>query len=541
MKEAEQVTKLLAPLPHVIHAASDRLVSIFPPSLLLHLDRSTTTPRATCVSLTTFAMSAPRPSLKLTFGKKKTPTEALPQASPEQPQKATPEAPQPKLKLKLGGQRPPEGDHDGNKPKRPKKKAQPSAPKKRRADAASGDESDAEPAQAKPGPKRLKLIPSKQPSVQLLRIKHKGSVPHRPLGVGYDSEASDTEIDPSIEEQFILRMPPGEDCEYLRQAINERRLDRAQVAFKPLTREGRRAIFKIRDTQYAATLVDLPCIVEGMKSWDKRGFYKSGDISQMLLILGPVTTEKEAMEYPLPKEVDVLDEKTYQYPHGLTPPLKYVRRRRFRNRISTRTIEQVEKEVADLIAKDETALRPPKFELIDSGSLSRAEGMVQSGVYDEEYDDMQDAEGEMEDEMHAGAGGDDLFEDDLAAEMEAALAAGVDEDAATDTAAGQAIDQAGTPSAAKHAEDTSDDESEDTDREGGQDAEFDAEQLQQQRELQEQREEIAEMEQLIREETARWERQTNSILRTKLGKRVQQLKQDLALKKASIGESEADT
>ncbi|KAL1964815.1 hypothetical protein VTN77DRAFT_6317 [Rasamsonia byssochlamydoides] len=491
-------------------------------------------------------MSAPpRPSLKLTLGKKKLPGEDPSQGPPQEPQTATPEAPpQRKLTLKFGPQKLAEAGTDGDKIKKRLLKAPPVAPKKRPADVASGDESDAEPTEEKPGPKRLKLNPSKQPGLQSLRIKHKGSIPNRPLGVGYDSEASDTEVDPSIEEQFILRMVPGEDCEYLRQVINERRIDRAQIAIKPLTREGRRAIFRIRDKQYAATLVDLPCIVEGMKSWDRRGFYKSGDICQMLLVLGPVQSEKEAMEYPLPKEVDVLDEKTYQYPHGLTPPLKYVRKRRFRDRISTRTIEQVEREVADLIAKDEAALRPPKFELVDSGSLSRAEGMVQSGAYDEEYDDMQDADGEVEEDMQADAAGedDDLFEDDLAAEMEAALAAGADEEAgAADAAAAPATDQAGTPSITKAAEDTSDDESDDTERDGGAEAELDEEQLERQRELQQQREEIAEMEELIREETARWEKQTNSILRAKLGKRVQQLKQDLALKKASIGESEADT
>ncbi|KAL1979898.1 hypothetical protein VTN96DRAFT_5005 [Rasamsonia emersonii] len=489
-------------------------------------------------------MSAPRPSLKLTFGKKKTPNEEPPQEPPAEPQTANPDPPQPKLTLKFGPQKLTGGDDGGDKAKKKRPpKEQPEASKKRRADAASGDESDAEPAEEKPGPKRLKLNPSKQPGVQSLRIKHKGSVPHRPLGVGYDSEASDTEVDPSIEENFILRMVPGEDCEYLRQVINERRIDRAQVAFKPLTREGRRAIFRIRDRQYAATLVDLPCIVEGMKSWDKRSFYKAGDICQMLLVLGPVQNEKEAMEYPLPKEVDVLDEKTYQYPHGLTPPLKWVRKRRFRDRISTRTIEQVEREVADLIAKDEAALKPPKFELVDGGSLSRAEGMVQSGAYDEEYDDTQDADGEVEEDMQADAAGeDDLFEDDLAAEMEAALAAGADEEAgAAETASTPAADQAATPSATKAAEDTSDDESDDTEGGGAPEAELDEEQLAQQRELQEKREMIAEMEELIREETARWERQTNSILKMKMGKRVQQLKQDLALKKAAIGESEADT
>jgi TATA-binding protein-associated factor Taf7 len=41
-----------------------------------------------------------------------------------------------------------------------------------------------------------------------------------------------------------------------------------------------------------------------------------------------------AMEYPLPPGVDVLDEKTLQYAHGLAPPLRWVRKR-FRDVLST--------------------------------------------------------------------------------------------------------------------------------------------------------------------------------------------------------------
>lgn len=482
----------------------------------------------------------PRPSLKLTLGKKKAPTEDSPPAPPGELQSATPDAPpQRKITLKIGPRKPAD-DETVDKPKKKKiLKVDGAASKKR----VSSDEEDAAaPAEAeKPGPKRLKLKPSRKPGIQSIRIKNKGMVPNRPLGVGYDSEASDTELDPAIEEQFILRMIPGEDCEYLRQTIQERRFDRSEFSFKPLTREGRRAILRVRDRQYAATLVDLPCIIESMKSWDKRGWYKAADISQMLLVLGPVTSEKEAMEYPLPKEVDVLDEKTYQYPHGLTPPLKWVRKRRFRDRISTRTIEQVEKEVADLIAKDEASLGPPKFELIDSGSLARAEGMVQTGQYDE-YDDMQDAEGEAEEFVQAEAQGADEFEDDLAAEMEAALAAGADEDAAAAEPATPMIHHAGTPSFMKPSTpgETSGDESEDSEAEGDEvaEAELDEEQLERQRQLQQQREEIAELEALIKAETAKWESQQNAILKNKLGKRLQSLKQDLALKKVSIGETE---
>ncbi|KAJ9195590.1 hypothetical protein DTO164E3_6666 [Paecilomyces variotii] len=479
---------------------------------------------------------APRPSLKLTMGKKKAPKPAAENESTPQGEPSS-EPPQPKLKLKIG--RKPTGDETEEKSKKKKTvKAEGAASKKRREqhedEEDAGGAGDAE----KPGPKRIKLIPSKRPGVQSIRIKNKGLVPNRPPGVGYDSEASDTEIDPTLEEQFILRMLPGEDCEYLRQAINERRFDRAEFSFKPLTREGRRAILRIRDKQYAATLVDLPCIIEGMKSWDKRGWYKSADICQMLLVLGPVSNEKEALEYPLPKDVGVVDERTYQYPHGLTPPLKWVRKRRFRERISTRTIEQVEKEVADLIAKDEASLGPPRFELLDTTSLNRAENGVQSGdYYDEYYDDEQDAEGEAEEYAHAEAD----FEDDLAAEMEAALAAGADEEVVTAKPGADGIHHAGTPSATKPSSpaDTSGDESE-SEAEGdeGPDEDLDEEQLEQQRQLQLKREEIAELEALIKAETEKWEKIQNPILRNKVGKRIHSLKQDLALKKVSIGEGE---
>jgi transcription initiation factor TFIID subunit 7 len=33
-----------------------------------------------------------------------------------------------------------------------------------------------------------------------------------------------------------------------------------------------------------------------MKSWDRRGWYKSADICQMLLVLGRVNSDQEAME-----------------------------------------------------------------------------------------------------------------------------------------------------------------------------------------------------------------------------------------------------
>ncbi|OOF91534.1 hypothetical protein ASPCADRAFT_210903 [Aspergillus carbonarius ITEM 5010] len=484
---------------------------------------------------------APRPSLKLTFGKKKAPEESS-QSRPAAPPPPT-EPPQRKLTLKIARRPAPDAPPEDDRPKKKK------TSKKRPAEGPVLPEPSVPLLTSQqPGPKRLKLNPSKKPGVQSLRIKNKGLVPNRPVGVGYDSEASDTEIDPVIEEQFILRMPPGDDCDLLRRAIAERRFDRSEFSFKPLTREGRRAIFRIRDHQYAAALVDLPCIVEGMKSWDRRGWYKSADICQMLLILGRVANEQEAMDYPLPADILHPDDKTLQYPHGLTPPLRWVRKRRFRERISTRTIEQVEKAVEDLIAQDEASLAPPRYELVDSASLNRAEGLVQSGEYDydEEYDDEQDAEGEMDEGME-DAGLFDDFEDALAAEMEAALAAGDEGEARAAAAPGgeppsdTGVYQAGTPMATKPstpAPDTSGDESDGSDDGDEPEDELDDEQLEQQRQMQQQREEIAELEALIRAETAKWEKMQNAILKGKLAKRIHDLKQDLSLKKVSVGEGD---
>ncbi|KAL4900706.1 TAFII55 protein conserved region-domain-containing protein [Aspergillus multicolor] len=467
---------------------------------------------------------APRPSLKLTFGKKK--TEPPPQSQPAPaPTPERPPPPQRKLTLKIA-RKPAEDQPPQDKPKKPKitiKK------KKRPADEAVPEEPSAASASQATGPKRLKLNPSKKPGLQSIRIKNKGLVPNRPVGVGYDSEASDTEIDPAIEEQFILRMLPGEDCEYLRRAINERRFDRGEFCFKPLNREGRRAILKIRD---------------------KQGWYKSADICQMLLVLGLVNTETEALDYPLPPDVQRVDDMTLQYPHGLAPPLRWVRKRRFRDRISTRTIEQVEKAVEDLIAQDDAAVTT-RYELVDKTSLDRAEGLVQSGEYDDyEYDDEQDAEGEVEEAMDDVDGMFDDLEDTLAAEMEAALAAGADgtsfEAEVVETPATPGVYQAGTPMATKPSTpvpeetgaDTSGDESDGSGDEESPEDELDEEQLEQQRQIQQSREEIAELEALIRTETAKWETMNNQILKGKLAKRIHDLKTEVSLKKVSIGEGD---
>lgn len=502
-----------------------------------------------------------RPILKLKLGKSAAAAASPPEPPPQNKNR-------PKLKLKFGGQRTPgpstptangpakptAADAKSEKPKAPRIKFK--TPKKRaHEDGSSGS------AAPRPQIKRIKLNTKPKPPPAII-FKAKGQPRPRPNGVGYDSEASDTEIDPALEEQFILRMLPGEDCEYIRTAIEEKRWGpRAQggadISFKALTRDGRRATVTVRGNMYAASLVDLPCIVEGMKSWDRRGWFKSADICQMLLVLGRVENDAQALEYPLPKDVDA---STWQYAHGLTPPLRWVRKRRFRKRISNRTIQAVEMEVARLLKADQEAIHPPTFEVMDYATYMREQQMEEEGEEEEYeyYDEEQDAEGE---EYYDEAGQD--MDDALAAEMEAALAAHVDESAAAgaDTqptqepapaegvpaaegaeAAVDALFEAGspqtkaTPGETSGDEEESDESSPEDDDQDEADADLDEDALEEQRQKQQLREEAAELETLVAAETKRWEAMGNPILKRKLGDRVRELKQALNLKKVALGE-----
>jgi transcription initiation factor TFIID subunit 7 len=93
--------------------------------------------------------------------------------------------------------------------------------------------------------------------------------------------------------------------------------------------DPRRAVVRIRRTLYGAKLVDLPTIIESSKTLDRKSLYKTADICQMLVVGDAISHEETILAYPSrPSD--------YAYPHGITPPLRWVRKRRFRKRISNR-------------------------------------------------------------------------------------------------------------------------------------------------------------------------------------------------------------
>ena len=476
------------------------------------------------------------PKLKLKFGSG---TKA---ASPEQPLTTSPPPlvpPKPKAARKT-------------KKEKPARTSNPTAKKRDNAASILSDDDEEIGQSTRPAKIPRITLKTRPPSISkpFIRVKTRGEKPFRPLGVGYDSEASDREDDPMIEEDFVLRMQPGEDCEYLRQAIAEKRWGPkseggADVKMRFLKPDGRRATVTIRGHTYAASMVDLPCIVEGMKSWDRRGWWKSVDICQMLLVLGPVENEEKALTYPLPREVD---EKTWQYAHGLTPPMHWARKRRFRKRVSNRTIEAVEEQVERLCQLDEECEGESKYEVLDLDRLTRELSARESEDQAEIEDYDQDAEGEVDNmdgylEGAAEGEGQEAPDDGLEADLEEVFA-DADPNVAPDAASPPAptpIDTSTTAPTPLQPSSVDDEDSSAGEEESDAGAsEVDEDELEQQQDMQRQREEIGDLEAAIRSQEAELAKLQNPILRQKLVKKIQSLRGDLELKKAAIGEGADD-
>ncbi|KAI0688252.1 TAFII55 protein conserved region-domain-containing protein [Cytidiella melzeri] len=244
----------------------------------------------------------------------------------------------------------------------------------------------------------------------------------------FDRELDSDDEDLVFEEQFMLRMPPGEDCERLRKMVATREVSN-DVWFK--FKDSRRAVFHIGHNLYSAKLVDLPCLIESQKTLDNKQMFKVADICQMLVV-----------EKPIPSEDAVSNQKSFNiddfiWPHGITPPLHHVRKRRFRKRVNRRTIETVEQEVERLMEADELAekvqydvLENVNPDLSDSEFIDRQDALdaATPGFGGSEAGDMPTPGADMgERDEDADEGdedndeGDGDIDEDLAAELDLAL------------------------------------------------------------------------------------------------------------------------
>lgn len=372
-------------------------------------------------------------------------------------------------------------------------------------------------------------------SKDTLKTNHKLREP----GSGFDSEMEDAEPDPITEEEVVLRMMEGPECDYINECLNSKKFPSGGMDFKLRWVDERRAVVIVQGNMFAAALVDLPTITEATKTWDKKLVLKSADICQMLLIFASVKSDQEAKTIELPK---VLFD-GYRWPHGLTPPMHDAVHRRFRKRLHKNEILNKEQEVQRLLEADRKAVST-RIEWIDERQATTQAETPNVQMLDADGDE--DAEGEVEEVYEVEADGVDLNE--LEAELQRELETGMLEEMELQTPV-----QAGeTPAApgetpAADAGDAANQGDEDLfgDGESGEDYDDDEEDSDEdldpaERERREQirgiRDEVRDIDRQIEKLEGQMATQNNPLLRKRLHERLKGLNEDKRLKLASIGE-----
>lgn len=168
-----------------------------------------------------------------------------------------------------------------------------------------------------------------------------------------------------LESQFILRLPP-EPARVLKETLNNGLPLKDRLCIK-LENDMRYGEVRFDHWLLHAKVVDLPTIVESLKTIDNKSFYKTADICQMLICKEEedhTATDEESPVKQKKKDPNKVDKK-FLWPHGITPPAKNVRRRRFRKTLKKKYVEapEIEKEVKRLLRVDNDAVNV-KWEVI---------------------------------------------------------------------------------------------------------------------------------------------------------------------------------
>ncbi|KAH7515319.1 hypothetical protein FEM48_Zijuj10G0014000 [Ziziphus jujuba var. spinosa] len=164
-----------------------------------------------------------------------------------------------------------------------------------------------------------------------------------------------------MEEQFILRVPPSvaeridrflsenasssEDKSLDLSFSGENLLFVWLISLWPnnplinlsyFSEDGRTGNFVIGNDSFPASLLDLPCVVESFKTYDDSVLIKSADIGQMIMVREPGDAAPDAVEYR----------------HGLTPPMRDARKRRFRREpdLNPELVRRVEEDLLNISA-----------------------------------------------------------------------------------------------------------------------------------------------------------------------------------------------
>ncbi|KAK9872007.1 hypothetical protein WA026_015253 [Henosepilachna vigintioctopunctata] len=141
-----------------------------------------------------------------------------------------------------------------------------------------------------------------------------------------------------LEQQFILRLPMVE-AQKLRYIMDTKPEKVKKLLKLDLNLNDNSGIVKFGKLKMYGSLKKLPTIIESYKTHDKVTICKTADINQILIC-----------------DYGIKENKKVEYLHGISPPLKNVKKRRFRktmiNTDHAIEVENIERELYYLLRTD---------------------------------------------------------------------------------------------------------------------------------------------------------------------------------------------
>ncbi|KAK0084994.1 hypothetical protein PV325_005991 [Microctonus aethiopoides] len=160
-----------------------------------------------------------------------------------------------------------------------------------------------------------------------------------------------------LESQLIMRFPE-EPAKVLRELLQSGAPLKDRLSIK-IENDMRYGDVRFDHWLLHAKIVDLPTIVEALKTIDNKSFYKTADICQILICKeeDDHTTDDESPVRQKKKDPNKVDRK-FLWPHGIAPPTKNIRKKRFRKTLKKKYVEapEIEKEVKRLLRVDNEAV-----------------------------------------------------------------------------------------------------------------------------------------------------------------------------------------
>ena len=153
-----------------------------------------------------------------------------------------------------------------------------------------------------------------------------------------------------LERSFLLRLPEPQ-AEMVRKTLHAGFVkDYLSIEFQA---DNRHATVRVGKSCLTGKLMDLPTIVESLKTVDNKSFYKTADVCQMLVCTDESDDPNVDVE-ETSEQISHKKDKKFVFNHGVTPPLKNVRKRRFRKTARKKHQEcpEVEKELKRLLRAD---------------------------------------------------------------------------------------------------------------------------------------------------------------------------------------------